>query len=333
MSNKLDFAIAIGVEHYKGTDSLGGPHEDVGDFIKWLTKKSGGDIPKENVGQFLSTSTYTPTQDDIDDWIDTVLNGLQQRGEKGRRFFFYFSGHGIGVTMLNSAMLLPKWTYSMRNYALSSERYLLELVNKGVFQEIFFFMDCCRNRIAGVQGQPPLWAAAAPSSASSEYLMYYASEFDNPAFEASLLSSDGKLDNLLPRGLFTKVLLDALDGAAADRTGKLCVQDLVNYVKRKLPELAKSEGKTQIPRARVEIDLQKGVAGPFQTTINVQIQFKTPGLNMVIEDPDLTIVHSGKSDGTWNLSLKRGEHTLRRVEDTDGQKIYIDGVQNKFTYA
>jgi hypothetical protein len=234
---------------------------------------------------------------------------------------------------MNSAMLLPKWSFSMRNYALSSEKYLLQLVNKGIFEEIFFFMDCCRNRIGGVEGQPPLWGSAAPSSFSCEYLLYYASEFDNPAFESVLTSDIKTLDNLLPRGLFTRVLLNGLKGAAADKDGRLKVQDLVNYVKRELPALAHGVGKTQIPRPKIEIDLEKEIAGPFGKTIDVSIRFQKPGIKVILEDPDLNEIKKGNSsDEKWDLTLKRGKYILRKEEDFNGKQISIDGTQTIFNY-
>jgi hypothetical protein len=334
MSRTTDFGVVIGIQYYKESmDPLNGPHDDVDRFVKWLIHPAGGFVPEKNLGIFISTPTYTPTQDDIDTWFEQLLGQLQQNGAIARRLYFYFSGHGIGVTALNSAMLLPKWSNLLRNYALSSEKYLLELVNKGLFQEIFFFMDCCRNRIPGVLGQPPMWASPAPSANACEYMMYYATEFANAAFEAQLGSPNTTLDNLLPRGLFTKVLLDGLNGAAADRKGILRVQDLVTYVKKQLPQLAASKGKTQIPRPNIAIDLEKEIIGPFPAEIEITIEFQIPGMNLVLEDPDLRIVNEDSSDKTWTIKLKRGEHTLRKKNETTGQMIIVDGLQNKFIYG
>lgn len=349
MVQDRDFAVVIGVEHYKGVlQPLGGPHRDTKDFVHWLIAPDGGGLPDNgawstaesdaspspNILLLLSTPNYTPIKDDVDDWMDTVMNSLLASGNRGRRLYFYFSGHGIGDTQMNSAMLLPKWTLSYRQYALSSEKYILELVKKGVFGEILFFMDCCRNRISGVQGQGPHWSAALPSSASSNYLIYYASEFDNPAWEIELAKKDGALDNLLPRGLFTEVLLRGLKGAAADREGNLRIRDLVSYVGKKLPELAISKGKTQIPRSVVSTaDGEQNILGPFDKMVETTIRFKTAGHNMVLEDPELEIVKAGSSsDVEWKLSLQRGVHTLRNENEVAGQQILVDGVQTLFEY-
>ena len=346
MANDLDYAVVIGIEHYKDIlQPLGGPHTDTKDFVKWLIDSAGGNLPYQdntwsadptnispsnNILMLLSTSQYTPIKDDVDDWMDNMMNDFQTRNIRGRRLYFYFSGHGIGNSQMNSAMLFPKWTYSNRNYALSSEKYLLELVNRGAFEEIFFFMDCCRNRIAGVQGLPPSWAAALPANNNPEYLLYYASEFDAPAFEAQI----NKLDNLLPRGLFTEVLLNGLKGGAANKDGLLRITDLIKYVKRKLPELALSKGKTQIPKPIPAIDSEKQITGPFQKSVDIVVQFNTPGFDMVLEDADVKEVKNGNSsDGRWDLNLHRGEYLLRKKNESEGLRFYNDGIQTTFIYA
>lgn len=349
MPQDRDFAVVIGVEHYKDVlQPLGGPHRDTRDFVHWLIDPAGGGLPDNgawsgaesnvspspNILLLLSTPQYTPVKDDVDDWMDTVMNKLLAEANSGRRLYFYFSGHGIGDTQMNSAMLLPKWTFSYRQYALSSEKYILELVKKGAFEEILFFMDCCRNRISGVQGQGPYWSAALPSAASSNYLIYYASEFDNPAYEVELARKEGTLDNLLPRGLFTEVLLRGLKGAAADKNGNLRIRDLVSYVDKKLPELATSKGKTQIPRSVVSTkDSEKNILGPFEKVVETIIRFKKGGHQVILEDPELEIIKEGNSsEGEWRLPLHRGVHTLRSENENVGQQILIDGVQTVFEY-
>src|SRR5687768_9924410 len=126
MANTLDYAVVIGIEHYKDVlQPLGGPHGDTTKFVKWLISPEGGDIPaknntwinnptnnspSDNILMLLSSPQYTPGKDDVDDWMNTVMDDFKQKGIQGRRLYFYFSGHGIGQTQMNSAMLLPKWT-------------------------------------------------------------------------------------------------------------------------------------------------------------------------------------------------------------------------------
>jgi hypothetical protein len=341
MANDLDFAVIIGIENYIGIGPLGGPHGDALRFTDWLLSTDGGKLPKQdmkdnngNIGRFLSTPDYTPSQDDVDKWLDDTMNRLAAAGKRGRRLYFYFSGHGIGATASNSALLLPKWSYTMRNYALSSEQYFGAFRNKAAFEQLIFLMDCCRNRIVGVQGQQPFWGAPAPSPLSSESLVFNASQFDSASYEASLPGNGTELNNLLPRGLFTEALLAGLSGGAAGRNGRLTVYDLVNYVTMKLKELADSEGITQFPRATIEMDLNEELAGPFPAKVGITINFNTAGEQVVLEDPDLNEIRSGNTDEkTWSLVLGRGWYTIRKSQEAVGKKYYIDGIKTIINYG
>jgi len=332
MPNGRDYAILIGIRDYTENQQLHGPHKDAIDFKDWLTDLNLGNVPEENIGIFLSTPSYTPSQLEIDRWFKSVFENIQN-GLRGRRLYFYFSGHGIGVNASNSAMLLPEWSSIMRDFALSSEKYIKKLEQRASFEEVYFFMDCCRNRIPGVEGQGPTWGAAGNAQASSEHLVYYASEYANPAFE-NPIDQSVNLDNQLPRGLFTEVILQGLKGAAAGTDGWVTVQTLVNYTKYFLPELAKSAGKSQFPRTEIKIDLEKRIVGPFPKKVTVNIHFNTNAdIEMILEDPNLDEVRVGKtSDKTWTLNLSRGKYILRKKEENEGMTFYNNGIKTEFTY-
>jgi len=342
MTNDLDFAVVIGVEYYQQNTPLGGPHSDTEKFMDWLLDPDGGGLPRDaadpksspNVLKLLSTPTYTPRKDDLDLWLDEKMNGIVKDNQGARRFYFYFSGHGIGVTQKNSALLFPLWTRTNRNYALSSEKYLDELLKKGIFKEIYFFMDCCRNRIAGVEGLAPTWSSPLPASGAVDYLLYYATEFDTAAFEKPVIGQEEGLNNGLPRGLFTEVLINGLRGAAAGRNGKLSIGNLLSYVKLKLPELASAHNETQIPKAMLSLDPDHEICGPFQKKIAVTITFKVPGGKVILEDADLEIVvEEDTAVGFWNLNLSRGQYFLRAEGQQEGMKIFVDGITNQYVYG
>ena len=343
MSNDRDYAIVIGIQHYKANAELAGPHQDTDKFMNWLLDPNGGNLPADpvnvgsspNVLRLLSTEAYTPSQKDVDDWLGTKMLEIQRFGEgqTARRLYFYFSGHGIGVSHTNSALLLPEWTTMMRNYALSSEKYLHGLIDRGLFQEIYFFMDCCRNRIIGVEGSAPGFGAPAPTDDSISYLICYATAFQTKAYEKTPLSQEG-LDNTLPRGLFTEVLVNGLFGAAAGKNGRLRVSDLVNYIERKLPELAKEHKVTQIPKFTTAISLEHELTARFNQLVPIEIQFTGPSEEVVLEDGDLIEKKRGHTaNGPWNLQLHRGQYILRRSGETTGMNIFVDGLKNTFEYG
>lgn len=336
MANEKDYGIVIGIEYYKGSLSqLKGPHADAKRFSDWLQSSKGGDLLPENVKTLLSTQTYMPIKDDIDDWFLELLEGISVSGNRGRRLYLYFSGHGIASTANNSAMLLPKWSHLNRQYGLSSEQYLEQLVNNGLFKEIYIFMDCCRNRIANVSGSKPFFSDPKPSANSCEYLVFYSSEFDNLSYEVSLNNDGDTLNDLLPRGLFTEVLISGLNGAAADKNGNLNLDALIKYVNRALPQLALSRKKSQIPRTIVSFKtLNKPLTPAFNKKVDFEITFdKKNKSKIVLEDPDLNVIKKGAmSDGKWKLELSRGYHLLRKENEENGFFFYVDGLKNNLNY-
>lgn len=336
MANDKDYAIVIGIEFYKDhLSQLRGPHADSKKFSKWLQDPKGGGIPKSNIKILTSTDTFTPTKDDVDEWLDEKIEMIKNSGNRARRLFLYFSGHGIASSPYNSALLLPKWTYSNRQYGLSSERYLQELTSKGTFSEIYIFMDCCRNRIANVNGAEPYFSGGKPSSNSCESIVLYSSEFDNNSYEATLTNDGETLNDLLPRGLFTEVLTRALYGAAADKNGKLNLDNLIRYMNRALPQLALSTNKKQIPRAdNTFVTGSRPLTPSFEAKVPFEITFlKKDSAQMVLEDAELNVVKEGNSKtGKWKVTLSRGYHLLRKKSEDNGVYFYVDGLQNELLY-
>jgi hypothetical protein len=332
MSQLNDYAILVGVRHYVNNEDLEGPHGDVDDFRTWLEKADGGNLPHDNIFTFPSTLELKPTQIDIDRCFGSIIHKLQQT--RGRRLYFYFSGHGISSDASNSALLLPEWSSIMRDLALSSEKYIKSLESNGVFEDIYFFMDCCRNRIPGVTGSSPVWGVVRPTGSPSEYLQFYSCEYDTPSYEASDPTISYSLDNSLTRGLFTKVLLAGLNGAAADKSGNVTVQNLVNYITYKLPIVAKAHGKNQIPKPNIKIGNRKIISGPFPKRLAIEIHFDpTLNVEMVLENEDVEVVLQGKSsDLIWKTDLFRGEYFLRKRDENNGMSFYHDGTQLIFKY-
>jgi len=78
--------------------------------------------------------------------MDAIGNG------PARRFYFYFSGHGFAQLQTNSHLCLAKWSDKRRNNALDAKSYLNYILATGQFDEVMFFMDCCRIREVNAEG-------------------------------------------------------------------------------------------------------------------------------------------------------------------------------------
>lgn len=331
MANENDYGIVIGIEFYKeALGQLKGPHADAKRFSDWLLNPQGGNLPAKNVKLLQSTETYDPVLENINDWWVGLLEELTKDQKRARRLYLYFSGHGAADSAKNSAMLFPKWSHVNRQYGLSSEKYLEGFISSGAFAEVYIFMDCCRNRISNVAGSFPYNLGGKPSSNSCEFFVFYSSEFDNSSYEVTLNNDGETLNDLLPRGLFTEVLLNGLHGAAADKNGKLDLDCLIKYVTRALPQLANSRKKAQFPRSELSVVTMKKLLTPsFPPKVDLKITFnKKDKSKLVLEDPELNVIKEGSmSDGQWEVQLSRGYHLLRKTNGEEGLFFYADGLE------
>ena len=320
---KEDYAVVVGVTHYQGLKVLKGADKDARVFEKWLIDPVGGKVPAGNCRLILSSDNpLMPVQDSIDEVFGTFLNGFEANGTAGRRLYFYFSGHGLGVLWDETALVLPKWTKIMRNTALSSSAYLRELVHTGKFEEVYFFLDCCRNRVVGANGRPPAFGNAKPAAGAGSCASYIfsATEFENEAFEAIMQPGNGSLDNERTRGLFTQTLIDGLNGAAADGA-QVTAASLRTYIHRTLPETAKSVNKVQKGFFQFSGDLAPSILVdgivPAQTL--VVITFSRKGRAVSLQDGGMTVIKTGNTDELqWSIPLVRGLYSIC-YEDGSGE--------------
>jgi hypothetical protein len=108
----------------------------------------------------------------------------------------------------------------------------------------------------------------------------------------------------------------------------------VNYIERKLPELAKEHKVTQIPKFNTAISLEHELTAPFTRLVPVSITFTGAAQEVVLEDGDLEVRQRGNTgNGPWNLNLSRGQYILRRSGETTGMNIFVDGLKNNFEYG
>lgn len=336
-ANTNDYAVIVGVNHYVGLPTLDGPDTDAKSFHDWVVEEKGGHVPADNCFLILSEeSPFRPLQDTIDDCFAEII--AKTIGNKGRRLYFYFSGHGLGLSWNDTALVLPKWTTILRNHALSSSQYQTTLVESGTFSQIFFFFDCCRNRKIAVNGASPLFgmvSADAAAGACKPYT-YSASEFTNQAYEVLLQSESGSLKESGIRGLFTDSLLRGLRGAA-EREGKITAHSLANHLERDLPKIAAENKKIQVP------NIQLGqyadtiiVDGLIENSVEVKIVFKETGKRAVLEDSKLNILKEDLSDVNtpWILNLYKGLYTIYyEGEQSTAKSIRIDGTQKTVSYG
>lgn len=320
--NDSDFAVIIGFSNYAKLPVLGGAENDAKDFLNWVTHTDYGNIPANNCHLFPSqTAPHGPWQNEIDSFfgkINTQIKELKDNGKDARRLYFYFSGHGIGLDWANTALVLPPWSLEYRNAALSSAKYLTTIIQDGKFDEVFFFLDCCRDRLMMVEGFGPLYASVLPGVKTHKCASYgyFACEFTAEAFEAVLDNTGGLLDeDSKTHGLFTKCLLQGLKGGAAFN-GEITTESLRSYLSINLPKLSISTIKRkQTPRffegTGNAYPLKIIDFGTNQNINTLKVSFTKSNSMVTLLDGALNVIKQDNSDtGPWEIPLKNGIYAI-----------------------
>ena len=242
-----DFALVVGIDHYPRFRSLKGAIVDATSFADWLVHDAGGALPPENCVTLLSEVTKRgrslPGQDDIDYELNELITRARDAGG-GRRFYLYFSGHGLSPTSDDVILCLGDWSDDFRNKALSVQAYVRYLVDTGLFGEVVVFLDCCRLWEANVAGLGPSLGQpmADEGAARVRTLIARATEYNRRAYETRTGGDDD-----VRRGFFTRALIGGLRGGAAQPPQGVPISALIRHLELETPRLAAEGGKRQRP--------------------------------------------------------------------------------------
>lgn len=330
------YALVVGIDDYPNFRSLKGAKRDAKDFAEWLVDDvTGGGIPSANLQLVLSKKNpLRPIHEDIDDALDVILDGVDQA--PGERLYLYFSGHGLARSNTGTDLCLAKWSTRRKGLALDSEDYLSMLMESGRFREVIMLLDCCRIRKIRKRALPPTNDPAKPDdlAAKSRSFVGHATEFLNAAHEAA--TANDVVDNAndpIVRGHFTRALIKALKGEAAEVGGGVRASRLKEYLEINTPEIAKLAKHSQMPEVQNGLPANPdpifGSATPpaHPNTVSVKVSFANPQLGQIIlEDGNLTAIKQGvSSSGPWSLKLKRGNYVLRDQNGAAERSIRITG--------
>jgi hypothetical protein len=253
--NPEDFAIVIGINHYPQVQPLlQSAEEDARRFALWLLDPEGGGLDVANVhtliGQNYAEANQTlppiacmPNQLIVDGALQ--LMQADQKERVGRRLYFYFSGHGIGVGLNNVAMLLAnagEGRYHTCHIALEGYRDWLR--DAAAFDELIFILDCCRNRENVLQTISPMLPhfLRNPQFKDVKPLTVLATLDGDSAFEGA----DSDAEAVQRRGLLTQALMEGLEKRlAVDSTGAVTAASLADWLKIRVPQLAQAKGLKQ----------------------------------------------------------------------------------------
>lgn len=227
---------------------------------------------------------------------------------------------------------MAKWSTDLRRKAaLSSSDYLEMMSGSGKFDEIVFFLDCCRIRQIKATGLPSALAFVRPGdlAGKSRRFVGYATEFENSAYEATTFDSvNGGVEPIV-RGHFTQALMSALRGGAAIEGGGVPAGNLKEYLEIHTPRIAAEHKHSQIPE--IVNGLLTGFAPAFGNykpigKVNVNITFKAGRIGLVVlEGPDLReLKRADASTAPWNVHLERGLHALRHLNTGETMPFRVE---------
>ena len=274
--NEQDFALVVGINHYRALNPLDGAMDDARAFHHWLLAEAGGNLPEENITAFLSTpDAKHPRLDELVDWfIELIETHSPDLDEKiGRRLYLFLAGHGIGPGIDEAGLLTPNTSALAVKY-LAARRFADYYREAALFDEVLLFMDCCRDHEWDLP-QPyfPLRRQVDVGAAQAVKNMYvYATGFGRKARERDF---DGMIG-----GIFTRALMEALSGKAADGKGRITGEGLKSYLARRVEDL-RADGTDQSPHILLPKDfvLCEGLEPP---RVTVTVELSDPAKEFVI---------------------------------------------------
>lgn len=329
--NNQDFAIVIGIETYPQLPMLGAAESDAVKFAAWLVSPTGGGLPSAQVRMITSPKKQAndpadalPIQRDIDrvlrDW------GVKQNKRIGRRLYFYFSGHGVGPTFNDVAMLMADASPQTLRSNIGLQPYLNFFRETGLFDEVVFITDCCRDPTRADIAMPPVFTLP-PKDPPSRVLdvAVLAAAFGSKAFEVGGTPPEER------RGILTKALLEALtDRPSVDAQGRVTALTLKRYIIDRVKELAAKQGKDQTPEflPMADENMVFGVAPAPQTPVlNVRVQ-TPPGFTgrLILRNGDYSERASHEvttPGGAWEFVVPRNStYAVERADN--GSHLFID---------
>jgi uncharacterized caspase-like protein len=320
-----DYAIVVGINAYKYFDPLTGAERDALRFQDWLCASGG--LPPQNVQIILSSDVRPnsknpwPIKDAIDDALTRIVPSRNSR--KGRRFYFYFSGHGCAPGFKDIALFMANAANDTLGFSMGADSYRYSLRAKAPFDELVFILDCCRNVIDGaVPGVSP-FAGGGPSNRAQnvKHLVCFGTGFGTQSWQVAGRSADES------RGIFTETLLEGLKGQAADANGNVTAASLEDYVKPIVNAKARKLGLEQFPEFDGSYKDIIFVQGAQRAAVPVVIEVPS-GWNgtMVLPDGNLAIVGAARPvSREWQVSLRRGNYRLENPESKAKKWFSVEG--------
>lgn len=195
-------ALVVGINKYQQCP-LGGCENDA-NAIEHILSRNADSSANFSVKKVLNV----PTKGDLKGHITDCFAGNNDIA------LFYFSGHGY-IDAIGGYIVTPD--FSPNDMGVSMQE-LLTIVNDSQAKNKVVILDCCHSGFLGCSST----AGQQPSVIKDGVTLLTASKSDEPAMEVH------------GHGVFTALLLDALNGGAADVTGYITPGGIYAYIDKAL---------------------------------------------------------------------------------------------------
>jgi len=358
---KNDWAIVVGIDTYfdPNLPSLKGPENDAQAFYEWVTSPEGGAVPKGKNGSeqerkqaflilssefhppFGSLQNALPTPKEIEKTFQALIAIADANAESGAglkigdRLYLFFAGHGFEPHHPAESVALMTANATSQEVAHVLGTYLADWIYyAGFFNEVFLFMDCCRNPDKSVEPSMPY-----PEQRANDYhkVRRFYGFGARGAKEAVERNFNGKV-----HGVFTYTLLEGLRGAAADSDDPTVItaESLRGYLYSAFPKNldAQQSANPNIPNepevrfeqkaAKLRVIGMSGVIGiakapDFPVRITTQ---KHAGETATIRDKAWNVVSTVTLAASTDLQLERGFYAIE-VPGAGEQLFEVSGAE------
>jgi hypothetical protein len=318
-----DWAIVVGLDAYPALGALQGAEADAREFLAWVTDPAGGGVPAARCRLIVSSQFAPPAPDalnakpipgDLVLAFDELHTMFTDHGRIGRRLYIYLAGHGFAASLHQASLLTANATRTATGHHLAGALFADWFVEAAPFDEVFLFMDCCReiNRLGPVI-PPPYDPAPAAQAARWSYAL--STEYGKVARERPMPPTNGV------RGVFTTAVLSGLRGGVRPNAdGEITSGALETYVQEFVRGVFNSAPNTQ-------------VVPPFGGAANLVVLEQVPAVGVEVAirrldggDPqDIRVVVDGQPqppsridgvDGIWILATGLYKATLPNSTQT-----------------
>jgi hypothetical protein len=332
--NAGDWAVVTGINYYPALRDLQGPVDDSTEFKKWALER--GYVPDRQLLCIQSPAQRPtsildaqPTVEAISQAFQTLIRAASKKKFHylGRRLYLFFSGHGIIATRSQ----IPDYREAALLAADADPLFLVKHVGVrswaewfralGIFDEVFLFADCCRDKEDLVFPVAPLTPDWTPQRKEGLPFYAFSTKLASKAWEQKL----GKPPRV--RGVLSFVVTEALKNPKLyDDQGLLTAASLQRHIYTTVPMYTDK----QYPIIDYPNDPNKEIiVGRWVPRAKqiVQIQFDPPAPGSTAD-----IFFGNNMKKPLDSHLIDSQPWIQELDAGYLYKIAIQGTQRKFLF-